>query len=358
MNAGLDAQASQPVEGGPVHRVTLDGTGISFPVRPGERVLDAARRSGHWLPFECGWGSCNRCKATLIEGELTSLFPQAPAIDARDERRRRHLLCQSTTASDAVIKVLSVEEAAPAERPTADYLGTLVSKRDLSPSIAEFRFALTSVAGDDVIPRFRPGQYAVLEIEAGLRRCYSMANVPGTNLVEFVIKGYEGHRGSTRMLELQPGATLPIELPYGDMWLRDVNRPVLLIAGGTGISAVLSLVRGIVADDSWAERNVHVLYGAATRDELVCWDVLEELTAADRMHLHGALVHADEMWSGGHGFVTSLLTGLLAAEIATEHDLLSAEVYLAGPPMMVEAVQAVLDEHGIQRDRIHVDSFG
>lgn len=358
MNNSADAEALQSVEGGPVYRVALDGTGISFPVRHGESVLNAARRAGHWLPFECGWGSCNRCKATLVEGELESLFPQAPAIDARDERRRRHLLCQSTAASDAVVKVLSVESSAPVERPTADYVGTLVGVRELAPSIAEFRFTLTTPAGEPVVADFRPGQYGVLEIDEDLRRCYSMANVPGTDVVEFIIKRYEGHIGSTRMFELQPGAKIPIELPYGDMWLRDSDRPVIMIAGGTGVSAILSLARSIVDDPAWEHRNVHVLYGAATREELVCWEELEELTEGHRTHLHGAVVHANDDWTGGRGFVTTSLAALLTAEFAQEHDLLNAEVYLAGPPPMVKAVQEVLSEQGIQLDRIHVDSFG
>lgn len=356
MTSANDART--PVEGGPEFRVTLDGTGDSFVMRRGENILSAARRAGYWLPFECGWGSCNRCKATLVEGELEYLFPEAPAIDARDERRKRYLLCQTTPTSDVVIKTLSVSAEAPHERPTRDYVGTLVSVRELAPSIAEFRFAVSHSDGSAAVADFRPGQYAVLHIDDDLKRCYSMANVPGTDFVEFIIKRYEGHVGSMRMFELQPGAKIPIELPYGDMWLRDSDRPVIMIAGGTGVSAILSLARSIVDDPAWEHRHVHVLYGAATREELVCWEELEDLTEGHRTHLHGAVVHANDDWTGGRGFVTTSLTALLTAEFAQEHDLLNAEVYLAGPPPMVKAVQEVLSEQGIQLDRIHVDSFG
>jgi toluene monooxygenase electron transfer component len=347
------------VEGGPEFRVTLDGSERSFIVRQGEPILSAARRAGHWLPFECGWGSCSRCKATLVDGELASLFPNAPAIDARDERRRRYLMCQSTPLTDLVIKPFSVADEAPVERPTADYLGTLVHCRPLGPSIAEFRFELTDSDGSPATAVFRPGQYATLHIDEGLSRCYSMANLPGSNTVDFIIKHYDGHLGSTRMFGLAPGATVPIELPYGDMWLRDVERPVLMIAGGTGVSAILSLARSIVDDPRWIDTPVHVLYGAATREELVCWEELEDLSDGDHtVHLHGSLVHVTDDWSGGQGLITASLSALLSAELAVDHDLANAEIYLAGPPPMVKAVQAVLNEHGIQLDRIHVDSFG
>jgi len=346
------------VEGGSGFRVTLDESGASFLVASGESILNAARRAGQWLPFECGWGSCGRCRATLVEGELESLFPEAPAIDARDVRRRRYLMCQSTPASDVVIKAASIEAEPPAERPVVDHVGRLVSVRELGPEIIELRFALTT-KGEPATAVFRPGQYAVLELEPGLRRCYSMSNLPGTEHVEFIVKRYAGRPGSSRVFGLQVGNEIAIQLPYGDMWLRDRNRPALLIAGGTGISAVLSLLRGISVDPIWADRPVHVLYGAATRDELVCWDELQELTAQlPQANVHGALVNADESWEGTRGFVTEVLTNLLGVEDSHEWSPAAGVVYLAGPPPMVRAVQDVLAAHGIQLDRIHVDSFG
>ena len=346
------------VEGGSGFRVTLDESGASFLVASGESILNAARRAGQWLPFECGWGSCGRCRATLVEGELVSLFPDAPAIDARDVRRRRHLMCQSTPATDVVIKATSIDADPPAERPVVDHVGRLVSVRELGPEIAELRFALTS-EGASATADFRPGQYAVLELEPGLRRCYSMSNLPGSQHVEFIVKRYSGRPGSSRVFDLQVGDEIPIELPYGDMWLRDRHRPALLIAGGTGISAVLSLLRSISVDPIWADRPVHVLYGAATRDELVCWDELQDLTAhLPHASVHGALVNADESWEGTRGFVTEVLTHLLGVEDSHEWAPAAGVVYLAGPPPMVRAVQDVLAAHGIQLDRIHVDSFG
>lgn len=253
---------------------------------------------------------------------------------------------------------MGVERRPPVERPTVDLVARLVRRADLAPGIAEFVFALQDEAGLPAVADFRPGQYAILQIDDGLRRCYSMASTPGTDEAHFIIKRYDGHVGSTRMFALQPGAMLPIELPYGDMWLRDNDRPVVMIAGGTGISAILSMARSIADDPQWADRVVHVLYGAGTRAELVCWDELEDLTEHHARQLHGALVHAPDDWTGSHGFVTTMLSSLLEAEIAQDQGLHEAEVYLAGPPPMVQAVQGTLNEQGIQLDRIHVDSFG
>jgi NAD(P)H-flavin reductase len=185
-----------------------------------------------------------------------------------------------------------------------------------------------------------------------------MANLPGTDRIELVAKHYEGKPGSSRLFALQPGALVPLELPYGDMWLRPGDRPILLVAGGTGISAILALVR-LLADGApeHAGRRVRVLYGAASRAELVCWDdlvgLVEQLPDAT---LHGALVAPEDDWEHTHGFVTHALQEL--AESGEHHDLADSDVYLAGPPVMVKAVQESLGSLGIQLDRTYVDSFG
>lgn len=340
------------VEGDPSFRVTLDGTGDSFLVTPPESILTAARRHGFWLPFECGWGSCSQCKASVLDGSVEVLFPDAPSITDRDARRRRYPLCQSTPASNVTIKPNSLRLEPTAERPTVDRVATLISRRELGPSIVELGFSLNEPA------TFRAGQYAIFHIGDGLDRCYSMSSVPGPSHIEFIIKKYAGRPGSTRMHDLEVGDELAVELPYGDMYLRDSDRPVLMIAGGTGISAILSLLRSITHDPSWVPRPVHVVYGAGSREELVCWDDVLQLTEDDLAHAHGALVEDTDGWSGHTGYVTTALTTVLSATIARDHDLMSAEVYLAGPPVMVNATQACLSEHGFALDRIHVDSFG
>lgn len=339
-------------EGDPAFRVTLEGSGDSFVVTPPESILAAARRAGHWLPYECGWGSCATCKAVVTDGEVRALFPDAPGRSDRDLRRGRHLLCQTTAATDLAIRPVSVSAAPVPERPTQDYIATLAATRELGPSIVELGFTLDRPA------TFLPGQYAIVRFPDGLARCYSMSSLPGTERVEFIIKQYDGHEGSRRMHALESGDQLAIELPYGDMYLRENDRPAILIAGGTGISAILSMVRGIADDAAWAQRFVHVLYGAGSREDLVCWDELLDLMEDMGQHVHGALVEAPDDWMGHRGFVTGALAALLGAELSAEHDLLTADVYVAGPPVMVRAVEQALDQHGLQRDRFHVDSFG
>lgn len=329
---------------GDAYKVKIADEEVWFPVAPGERILTAARHAGVWLPYECGWGSCGTCKITVVQGEVEALLPDAPSISPRDARRGRVLACQSTPASDLTIKPAWVSDRPREELPTTDVGGTLVDVEVLGPGIRRFRFELRHNAD------FREGQHAILDLGGGLRRCYSMANLSGFRSLEFIAKRYEGGRGSERLFELPLGAHITLEVPYGDMWVRDSAGPVCLVAGGTGVAPILSMLRRLVATDD--RRAVHVFLGANTYPELVCWEELARLT--DNLkegHLHGALVEPSKGWEGTSGVATDALG---------EHldELNGASYYFAGPPVMTNAVFDLLRQQGVQVDRLHYDSFG
>lgn len=327
------------------HRVTVSGTDLTFEVAAGERLLAAARRAGVWLPFECGWGSCGTCKVTVEDGETELLYAAAPAVSDRDARRRRVVACQSTARSDLVIRPTRTENTPPAERPVRDHVGELVAREDLGPDLARFHVRLGEPAA------YHPGQHAVLDLGAGLRRCYSMAGLPGSDQIAFIAKRYAGKPGSEALFALEEGTPIGIELPYGDSWLRPGVRPVVLVAGGTGISAVLALTQHLAAG-AHDGRDVHVYYGAGSEAELVCWDELE--AAVGRIpggRLAGAVLTGSPRWTGTRGFVTDAL----AVDVGS---LGEADVYVTGPPVMAEATRALLRERGVPIDRIHVDCFG
>lgn len=336
----LPAGAGPPYGAGGEHViVTVDGTDLRFPVHTGEPVLAAARRAGVWLPFECGWGSCGTCKVTVVDGELVLLYPDAPAVDARDARRRRSIVCQATAGADVTIKALRV--GATPERPTRDYVATLAGVRPLGPAIHAFRFTLDQPAD------YRPGQYALLHLGDGLHRCYSMAGLPGTLEVEFVAKDY-ARPGSAALFALDVGDSVPLELPYGDMWLRPDSDRIVLVAGGTGIAPILALLRQLVAERP--SEDVTVVFGANTHPELVLWEELEDLVGAlPAGRLLGVLAQPPPDWSGEAGLVPDVLPGQLSG---------GERVYLAGPPAMVDATLPVLRAAGVPLNRIHYDRFG
>ncbi len=327
-----------------VFSVQVAPGGQSFTVEPGENILAAGRRQGVWLPFECGWGSCSTCKVTLVSGEVKLLLPDAPAVDERDQRRRRIIVCQTTPLSDLVIRPVRVDTEPPPERPVVDRTGRLRKVEDLGPDIRRLGFDLDGPA------RYRSGQHAVVTLDGGLLRCYSMANAPNGPQVDLVVKRYAGRPGSTAMFALEEGDCLPMTLPFGDMWIRDGAAPIVLIAGGTGISAVHALAAELATRRQ--DREVTAFYGARSLPELVLASELEaHITRLGRGRYHFVLEHPPLQWTHARGYVTDAL----ARHLSVAPD---GHYYLAGPPPMVDASLDFLKGLDVGLDRIHYDRFG
>lgn len=177
-----------------------------------------------------------------------------------------------------------------------------------------------------------------------------MSNLSGSTEVEFIMRRYPGRAGSEAAAALEPGEVVHIEMPYGDMWVRDTHTPVCLVASGTGIAPILGMSRRLAGTPD--SRPVRVIYGANIRDELVCWDKLDGLvrTLPDA-ELIGALTSAHDGWNGVQSLVTHAVHPMLSK-------LSGADFYIAGPPATTNAVRQLLVDNGIQLDRIRYDSFG
>ena len=333
-------------DGAVVNRIVrLNGHGYSVRVRDGETILCALRRAGLWVPFECGWGSCGTCKTTLISGQVKVLFPDAPAIKPQDERRRRILLCQSTPLTDIEIKPLSVRDTPRDDLPTADYKGRLVERAEVGPDIFRMRFTLDRPA------RFLAGQYAIVETAPGLRRCYSMTNLPGGSLVEFIVKRFPHGMVSQTLVSLPIGSSVSLEIPYGAAYLRPTGRPIVLVAGGTGIAPMLSILRALVCSARNPQVPVRVFYGAQNPASLVECSTIEFLAG----QLPGSEVlltvgETDGGWTGYRGSVLDLLASRI--KDWTAHDY-----YVAGPPAMVENCRSLLLSRGVPITQVHYDAF-
>jgi toluene monooxygenase electron transfer component len=323
-------------------RVTLEPSGITFEQAPGQRLLEAAREAGVWLPFECGWGSCGTCKATLVSGEVELVVAEAAAISERDARRGRILVCQSSATTDVTLKPLRVSDVPDPSRAVRVVHGSVAAIVEVAPAV--FDVSIDAGSAFD----FRPGQYAIVHGPQDERRCYSFAGAPGGSGIRLVVKQYDGRPVSTWMSSLRVGDALTFEGPYGDVWLRDSSRPLLMIAGGSGISAILGLAR----DASTRARNggLTVVYGARTSADLALLDELRSLVSA---HGDGRVRPVVESGALVEGAVAGRVTDCL-----TDLDCADSDVYLAGPPAMVDAAELVLIEQGVGRDRLFVDRFG
>ncbi len=327
-----------------IHTVTIEPDGRSFVARADETLLQAARRAGLVLPHECGWGNCGTCKVTLVSGQTELMFHGAPAVIPRDARTGRILSCQSMARSDLTIR-LSPSAPSPLPLPSVEQDAELLSVEELAPDIR--RFTLRPAVSAD----FLPGQYAILHLGPGLRRAYSMANLPDGQVLQVISKRYAGGAGSNALARLLPGDRMVIESPFGACTLKARPGRKVFVAGGTGISPILSLVAQAARDGLDFGAPVDVIYCARTPADLAAGEELAATVRRVPAARYRPFVEAGGTGVHGIGRAPEALMTL-------DCDPAETEFYVAGPPVMVAAVKAQLKEAGVPITRINYDSFG
>lgn len=319
-----------------------------------DTLLRAGLRAGLGMPYECNAGSCGTCKVELVDGQVTSLRPDAPGLAERDRAKNRVLACQSRPGTDCAIKVRLRPENVPAHRP-ARFRATLAGFRDITHDMREFRFKAAPGA-----PGFLPGQYALFYLPGlDAPRTYSMSNIDdGSGEWHFIVRRVSGGVGTVTLFDkVEVGSTITLDGPYGLAYLRtDSPRDLVLIGGGSGLAPVLSLARGAVAEPKLAGRNIHVFYGARTLKDLCGRAELEALPGfGSRITFTPVLSHhgddSVETWEGARGFVHEIARDFVGERWA------DFEYYFAGPPPMAEAVQRMLIEKRVPYAQVHFDSF-
>jgi toluene monooxygenase electron transfer component len=335
------------------HRIRLVGGDVEFACAPDDTLLRAAQRAGLGFPYECNVGSCGNCKFELVEGEVATAWPQAPGLSDKDRQRKRHLGCQSQPQGDCVVKLRTMDRYVPPHRPQRAP-AVLQQVRALTHDISEFRFVI------DAPFAFEPGQYALAWLP-GIEgpRAYSMSNVAdGSGTCDFQVRrvngGVSGGVGSAALFDLQPGARIEIDGPYGMAWLRrDAPRDILCLAGGSGLAPMVSIARGFVAEPLLAQRQLHFIYGGRTAADICGQDLLQALPGyGTRLHYSAFVSNAaDDSAAYPVGFVHEAALQLHGEKL---RDL---EVYFAGPPAMANAVQAMLLAAGVPPVQQHFDQF-
>jgi NAD(P)H-flavin reductase/ferredoxin len=331
-------------------RVSLVDSAETFECRQGETLLRAALKAGYAAPYECASGTCGSCKARLIKGTVDTRWQGATGLSDRDRRKGdRILCCQSIPTSDCIIRLRAEsdnKEPAP-ERYVAEVSGIM----ELCCGVR--RLILTS---DRAIP-FLPGQFVLFDMgsEIGFR-AYSMANPSdGAECMEFFVKEKSGGAATGIIFDqLKLGDQLKLEGPYGRGYLRTNGvRPIVAVAGGSGLAPMLSIVRSALR--LGARRSVQLFFGVNCVDELFCWPELLDLKREyEDFELTIAL--RDGPIQDPNGILRIGMVGDLM--LSSRSDLMDCDLYLAGPPGMVDSLIAqTIGQNKIPADRVFFDRF-
>ncbi|WP_142252533.1 2Fe-2S iron-sulfur cluster binding domain-containing protein [Bradyrhizobium sp. UNPF46] len=320
-----------------------DGDSVRIASRSGENILAAARRAGIPLSSDCEVGDCQTCRATCVAGKVE--YDELSSISlSREEVEGGEILpCVTMAASDLELRI-------PYERtklvPVKQFSVKVEEIKRLSGSVVAVTARMLGLAP----LRFLPGQYVHLQVPGTAEwRSYSMANAPGEDrILEFYVRLLDDGVMSRYLTErAAPGDVLSGRGPQGIFYLRSGVRPLLMVAGGTGVAPMVSMLRQMIA--SGEHRPVTLCFGVTEASDLF---LVEELTAMacslPECDLRIAIARASPRAGFHAGFVTDLIADEKAA---------NSDIYLCGPPAMTDRARAMVTEFGAVASSIFSERF-
>jgi NAD(P)H-flavin reductase/ferredoxin len=339
-------------------KVTILPFGETLDVHEGESLLKAILRQGRFVKYGCKHGGCNTCRAQHIDGDCRLSDNTSFSLTDADRDAGIVLLCSAYAEGCEVVVDLTdtmddlTEDLYKAGQQVSDFEATIDRLDPLTHDIRWLGLKLP----DGATMRFTAGQYLEVAVPGSDDewRSYSFANPPSQNdRVDLIIKSIPGGRFSS-FLEgpLQVGDQLRVRGPFGQFGVRLSHRPMVMIAGGSGMAPILSILNDLV--ETGVKRPVTFFYGARSDRDLF---LLEELNALAAQYDWFTFVpalsepHGNQgEWSGETGMVTEALGRLVPATKGYEG-------YLCGPPPMIDAAIDVLVDSGCKERHVYFDRF-
>lgn len=324
-----------------------DGVTRFVTTMPMETLADAAYRSGLNIPLDCRDGACGTCKCHCESGQYEMDGYIDDALSDQEAEQQFVLTCCMVPESDCVVTVPASSEVCVRSQQ-ADVHAQLTEINRLSESTLSF-----TVASDQVrAMHFLPGQYVNVQVPGSDQsRAYSFSSMinEADESVSFLIRVVPDGLMSTYMAEsAQLGDELVLRGPFGSFYLREVKRPVLMLAGGTGLAPFLAMLNKIQQEG--CDYPIHLIYGVTNDIDLVELDKLDAFAAAIDNFTYTACVASEESDWPQKGYVTHHI------EPGHVNDG-DVDIYLCGPPPMVEAVNTFMQDKNIQPASFHYEKF-
>ncbi len=366
-----------------------ENKGIDAP--SGRTLLSALSSNGIFIPSGCGGGgACGMCKCKVDQGSRGPLPTELAHLSRKERKSNIRLACQLKVKEDLKIRIpdeiLSVKK----------YTATVVSNENVATFIKDLVLELD----DDEQLNFKAGAYIQIDIPEyeipfeqfrvrvaeryrpdwdrfnlwGLRgknlapvfRAYSLANPPlQATRLRFTIRiatppprtqNLPPGTGSTYIFNLKTGDKVTLSGPFGEFAVKETDREMCFVGGGAGMaplrSQILDQLLGVKTD-----RPLTFWYGARSKLELFFDEEFKGLSEKyPNFSFHVALSDPmpEDHWEGMTGFIHQRLYDTY---LATHKDPTEIEYYLCGPPMMVQAVEEMLDSLGVEPEMIAYDKF-
>ena len=265
----------------------------------------------------------------------------------------------ASTPPPAATSAIIVPEASPVSLPSAKWRGQLRvgSVITETPNVKTIR--LLPASGESRIPfTFLPGQFLNVSFSIGgarMNRSYSISSSPTQReYVDLTVKR-EPRGAVSRHIDdlLKVGAQIEMGGPVGKSVFTGTEADsIVLISGGVGITPMMSITR-YLTDRSWPG-DIFFVYACRSPIDFIFAEGITELERANpKLHLAVTMERPEGTnWQGLRGRLTK---EMLAQNVP---DIASRRVHLCGPPVMMDAVKAILTELKVPPDQVKTESFG
>lgn len=319
-------------------------------VEGGQSLLATLNAEGIFIPSACGGkGSCGLCKIKVSEGAGDPLPTELAWLNSDELKDSVRLACQVKVRNRLRIRM-------PEEYFQVKQFHTRVeSIVDLTHDIKEVTLKLETPHAFE----FRAGQFMQIMVpryelsKEEVYRAYSLSSSPDDHQhMEFQIRLVPNGICTTFVHKyLKVGDPLSVNGPYGDFYLRDSDSDIILIAGGSGMAPIKSILMDMKLKG--IKRKTRYFFGAVARRDLFHLDTMLrfEQELHDFKFIPALSSPADDdRWDGETGLITEVLCRHLEENT-------SAEAYLCGSPGMINACIKVLHTKGLTDDTIFYDKF-
>jgi predicted ferric reductase len=203
--------------------------------------------------------------------------------------------------------------------------------------------------------RFRPGQFGWLTLWGSAFRItghpfsFSSSAQAPDGRVEMTIRNLGDFTGAVQK-KVGVGQRVYLDGPYGAFTIGNPADMHVLIAGGIGITPMMSMIRTLA--DRGDRRPVILLYGSKDWDSITFREALEELKARLDLTVIHVLADPPADWTGERGFIT--------AEVLTRHlprPYAAHEYFICGPAVMMDAIEKALGDLGVPMSRYHSERY-
>lgn len=330
------------------YQVTLQPSGHTFSVAADTAILDAALDAGFNLPYGCKDGACGTCKGKVLSGQVDLGAAQDEALTAAERAAGMALFCCARALSDLGIEVREID--AVRDIPVR----TLPCRVHKLQKLADDVMAISLKLPANERLQFLAGQYIEFLLKDGKRRAFSLASPPHADeFLEIHVRRVPGGNFTDHVFtQMKERDIMRIEGPLGSFFLReDSDKPIILLAGGTGIAPIKGLVEHAL--HIGIKRPMQLYYGAKDLAGLYL-DGRAAQWAATQPHITYIPVlsepAAGDAWTGR--------TGLVHEAVLADHADLSAwQVYACGAPAMCEAARRDFTARGLPPDEFFADVF-